>query len=138
MCQQTTVAAVIPFYERWMARFPTVEALAGAEIDEVLTYWQGLGYYRRARYLHAGAQWVVEHGWPSSVEEWRAVPGVGDYTAGAISSISLGLAAPVVDGNVERVYARICADEALNPALKRGAWEWTRSVMVEESPGDWN
>ncbi|MFM9873727.1 MAG: A/G-specific adenine glycosylase [Fimbriimonadaceae bacterium] len=138
MLQQTTVAAVVPFFERWMERFPSVEALASASEDEVLQYWQGLGYYSRARNLLAGAKKVVENGWPESVEGWRLMPGVGEYTAGAVSSIAQGIAAPVVDGNVERVFSRIAMDSSVGSELKKGAWRWAKSVLVEERAGDWN
>ncbi len=135
MLQQTTVKAVIPFYERWMTRFPTASSLAEASIDEVLTYWQGLGYYRRCRMLHAGAHFVLENGFPSSEQEWRKVPGVGEYTAAAIASIALGERVALVDGNVERVYARLTCDDSQN--LKPAAWKWAREVLAEDA-GSWN
>lgn len=135
MLQQTTVKAVIPFYERWMARFPDVGALASASMDEVLTYWQGLGYYRRCRMLHAGAVFVLEQGFPTCEAEWRKVPGVGEYTAAAISSIAFGERVALVDGNVERVFVRLNCDEAQN--LKATAWRWVREVLAEDA-GSWN
>lgn len=138
MLQQTTVAAVTGYFVRWMERFPTAEALAAASEEEVLQYWQGLGYYSRARNLHRGVQMVVAEGWPQSVDEWRKVPGVGDYTAGAVGSIAQGMKAPVVDGNVERVFARRMMFGGVGGELKRGAWEWAREVLVEDRPGDWN
>src|SRR5271154_6317647 len=109
MLQQTRVAAVLEHYARWMARFPTVEALAMASEDDVLTVWSGLGYYRRARFLHRGAKKIVaehEGSLPRSAAELRLLPGIGAYTAAAISSIAFGEAAAVVDGNVERVLLR--------------------------------
>jgi A/G-specific adenine glycosylase len=112
MLQQTRVDTVVPYHQRFLARFPTVEALAGAPEAEVLAAWSGLGYYRRARLLHQGARAVVErHGArvPDTFERLRALPGVGDYTAGAIGSIAYGLPVPVVDGNVERVLTRVHA-----------------------------
>lgn len=138
MLQQTTVAAVVPFFHRWMARFPTVQALADAEEADVLTAWQGLGYYRRARNLLAGARIITQTGWPQSVAEWRALPGVGPYTAGAIASISQNLPAALVDGNVERVYARLNADSSEGATLTRNAWAWAESNLELSSPGDWN
>lgn len=138
MLQQTTVAAVVPFFHRWMARFPTVESLAEAEEADVLVAWQGLGYYRRARNLLAGARRIVAEGWPQTLEEWRALPGVGPYTAGAIASISQHLPAALVDGNVERVYARLTADSAGGSGLTRNAWIWAEKNLNLESPGDWN
>lgn len=138
MLQQTTVAAVVPFFHRWMVRFPTVETLAGASEDDVLSAWQGLGYYRRARNLLAGARIIVQQGWPNTVEGWRALPGVGPYTAGAIASISQDQPAALVDGNVERVYARLAADAASGADLTRRAWDWAEQHLNRDAPGDWN
>src|SRR5437868_1086101 len=107
MLQQTQVATVLPYYERWMSRFPTVETLAAASEQDVLSLWQGLGYYRRCRMLLAGARWVAEHGIPQTAKDWMQAPGVGRYTASAIASIALGESVPVVDGNIERVFARL-------------------------------
>lgn len=109
MLQQTRVAAVLDHYGRWMARFPTVEALAAAPEDEVLAAWSGLGYYRRARFLHRASKAVVaDHGCtlPRAAAELRKLPGIGDYTSSAIASIAFGEAAAAVDGNVERVLRR--------------------------------
>jgi len=138
MLQQTQVATVIPFYERWMQRFPTVESLAKADEQEVLSHWQGLGYYRRCRMLQAGARHVLEHGTPASLDDWLAVPGIGRYTAGAISSIAQGHANPIVDGNVERVFARLTASESSGRELHRAAWEWAKQALDHARPGDWN
>lgn len=110
MLQQTRVEAVKPYYARFLERFPSVEALARAPLDEVLGSWSGLGYYRRARLLHRGAMHVAEvHGGrvPGDVEAIRAIPGVGAYTTGAIASQAFGLEAPLVDGNVARVLSRL-------------------------------
>ncbi len=109
MCQQTTVAAVVPFFERWMARFPTVGALAGADEQAVLGLWQGLGYYSRARNLQRAAVAVVErHGGavPRDRASLEALPGVGEYTAAAVMAFAFDEPAPVVDANVARVLAR--------------------------------
>jgi A/G-specific adenine glycosylase len=107
MLQQTTVAAVAPRFERFVARWPTVEALAAAADDEVLSEWAGLGYYARARNLVACARQVNERGgFPDTEAELRALPGIGDYTAAAIASIAFGRRAVVIDANVERVAAR--------------------------------
>ena len=138
MLQQTTVAAVIPYFERWMARFPSVEALAAASVEEVLSLWQGLGYYRRARNLHAAAQSMAASGVPRDHAGWRAVAGVGPYTAGAIASIAFGEAVPLVDGNVERVYARLALDDEDGTARHKRAWEWASANLVAERAGDWN
>ncbi len=110
MLQQTQVATVIPYYERWLARFPTFTALAAAEESDVLHAWQGLGYYARARNLHRAARHVAaRHGGelPRDLDAIRALPGVGRYTAGAIASFAFDLPAPIVDANVARVLARL-------------------------------
>lgn len=109
MAQQTTIAAVVPYFERWMERFPTVVALAAAGESDVLAHWQGLGYYSRARNLHRAAKEIVDrHGGavPNSIEELQALPGIGAYTAGAVLAFSFDAPAPVVDANVARVLAR--------------------------------
>lgn len=112
MLQQTRVEAVKEYYVRFLQRFPTAEALAAAEEDEVLKYWQGLGYYSRARNLHKAAKVIAQHGFPAAYEGIRKLPGVGDYTAGAVSSIAFSLPCPAVDGNVLRVLTRLFADES--------------------------
>jgi A/G-specific adenine glycosylase len=114
MLQQTQVATVIPFYERWMARFPTLQALASAPLEEVLRYWEGLGYYARARNLHHAAQSVIEkHGGrvPSDPQDLAVLPGIGRYTMGAIRSLAYRQPAPIVDANVMRVLSRVFAIE---------------------------
>jgi len=110
MLQQTTVAVVVPFYERWMQRFPSAEKLAAAEESEVLALWQGLGYYRRARNLHAAAQKIsgeLKGKFPCDYDGLRALPGVGDYTANAVLAFSRDECLPVLDTNVIRVVARL-------------------------------
>lgn len=110
MLQQTRVEAVKERYVQFLAAFPTAEALAAADEEEVLKLWEGLGYYSRARNLHRAAKVIAEHGFPATFEGVRALPGVGDYTAGAVCSIALGIPAPAVDGNVLRVLSRLYAD----------------------------
>ena len=110
MLQQTRVATVVPYFERWMRRFPSVAALARADEDEVMSLWQGLGYYSRARSLREGARHVVERHEgriPDGVTELLDLPGVGPYSAAAIASIAFGRRVPVVDGNVVRVLCRV-------------------------------
>lgn len=121
MLQQTRVEAVKEYYLRFMDRFPTAESLASAEEDEVLKLWEGLGYYSRARNLLKAAKQIAKEGFPSTYEGIRALAGVGDYTAGAISSIAFSLPCPAVDGNVLRVLTRYFADEGNidEPATKK-------------------
>ena len=113
MLQQTRVRTVIPYYRRFLERFPTVDALAAASIEEVLASWSGLGYYRRARQLHAAAQQIEAGGGkiPETYAEWLTLPGIGPYTAAAIASIAFGEYVPVLDGNVERLLTRRLAWE---------------------------
>lgn len=138
MLQQTTVAAVTPFFERFIARFPTVEALASAAEEDVLACWAGLGYYARARNLQSAARVIVnEHGgeFPADFERILALPGVGRYTAGAVASIAFEQRAPIVDANVARVLARVLLVEG--DLKKRDSQQklWdaaTRIVEIEE------
>ena len=128
MLQQTQVATVLGYYERFMNALPTVEALAEASEDEVLHLWTGLGYYSRARNLHKTARIVVaEHGgeFPRTVEALAELPGIGRSTAGAIASISMGLRAPILDGNVKRVLARYLAQDGYpgEPRVAAQLWE---------------
>lgn len=119
MLQQTTVAAVAPYYERFLARFPDVTALAAAPEEAVMQAWAGLGYYARARNLHACARTVAgQGGFPRDVEGLRALPGIGPYTAAAVAAIAFGVAVVPVDGNVERVAARLFAIAAPLPGAK--------------------
>ncbi len=119
MLQQTTVTAVIPYYERFVSRFPTVQALAAAPLDTVLSAWAGLGYYARARNLHACAQVVAASGgFPADLAGLQALPGIGAYTAAAIGAIAFSIPAVPVDGNVERVVSRLFAIEQPLPAAK--------------------
>jgi A/G-specific adenine glycosylase len=143
MLQQTQVATVIAYHERWMRIFPTVSALARAEEDDVLHAWQGLGYYSRARNLWRGAQAVVrDHDGrvPRSVEELRSLPGIGPYSAGAIASIAHGARAAIVDGNVIRVLSRLFGlrgDPSRMP-LKADLWARAEALVPEDRPGDFN
>jgi A/G-specific adenine glycosylase len=143
MLQQTRVAAVIPYYQRWMKRFPTVRALAEAPLDDVLAAWSGLGYYSRARNLHRGAQHVIAHlggALPRSIKELRAIPGIGAYTAGAVASIAFDMPEPLVDGNVARVLARLHALEGdiKSSATTRTLWKLAAELVPERAPGDFN
>ncbi|MFZ5481908.1 MAG: A/G-specific adenine glycosylase [Myxococcota bacterium] len=136
MLQQTRVDTVIPYFERFLRDFPTVDALAAAPLERVLERWSGLGYYSRARNLHACAKAIAAAGgFPRDAAGLRALPGVGPYTAGAIASIALGLDEPVVDGNVERVLARQHADA--RPA-KAWLWATARDLLPRGEAGDFN
>ena len=143
MLQQTQVKTVLGYYERWMQRFPTLQALAGAEDADVLHAWQGLGYYSRARRLLSGARAVTqEHGGqlPRDVAALLALPGIGPYSAGAIASIAFGLPEPIVDGNVVRVLSRLFAlrgDPAKAP-LKQELWRLARQLVPADRPSDFN
>lgn len=143
MLQQTRVATVIPYYRRWLERFPTVGRLAAASLDDVLAAWSGLGYYSRARNLHRGARYVVDQCGgqvPRDVRGLRALPGVGRYTAGAIASIAYGLREPVVDGNVARVLARLYAldGDVKSSAVTRQLWALADALVPADAPGDFN
>ena len=139
MLQQTRVDTVENYWSKFIERFPTVEALATADQDAVLEQWSGLGYYRRARLLHRGAQYVHETlagEVPSSADELRAIPGIGAYTAGAISSIAFDQPAPLVDGNVARVHSRLAAIEqpADQDAKAKHHWRFVEEVLVHGKP----
>ena len=144
MMQQTTYAAVLPYYERFLARFPSVESLAAADEADVLKQWEGLGYYARARNLHKAARSLVVDGkaaWPKSAAEWAKVPGVGPYTAAALASVLKGEPVPVVDGNVARVFARywmISEDFKKLPARARLAERLTPGIEQAAVPGNFN
>jgi A/G-specific adenine glycosylase len=143
MLQQTRVDTVVPYYERFLASFPTLEALAHADEDAVLSHWSGLGYYRRARLLHAGVREVVSrYGGevPEDAETRRALPGIGRYTAGAIGSIAFDKPEPVVDGNVTRVLARLFRiDETVGTAaMTKRLWREAGRLVPGERPGDFN
>src|SRR6185312_13506442 len=147
MLQQTRVQTVIPYWERWMQRFPTVRALADAPLDDVLAAWAGLGYYSRARNLKKGAEAVTAR-WagalPNCASELREVPGIGPYTAGAIASIAFGERTPLVDGNVARVLARVYAidDDIKSTAGQRALWQRAGELVTAlpegRAPGDLN
>lgn len=143
MLQQTRVDTVIPYYERFLQSFPSVQSLAAADEKEVLARWSGLGYYRRARMLHAGAQKVVkEHGGvvPNDPKALLQLPGIGAYTAGAIASIAFGQSEPILDGNVERVLTRVTAMSANpreNPA-RAELWALAAKLAKGPNPGALN
>ncbi|MGE0258700.1 MAG: A/G-specific adenine glycosylase [Alphaproteobacteria bacterium] len=139
MLQQTTVATVGPYFDRFVARFPDIGALAAAPLDAVLHAWQGLGYYARARNLHACAREVVgahAGSFPDDPARLRALPGIGDYTAAAIAAIAFGRPVAAVDGNVERVVARLFAERAPLPLAKKRLRGLAASLVPEKRAGD--
>ena len=138
MLQQTRVAAVIEYYVRFLARFPDVRSLAKASESAVLAAWSGLGYYRRARAMHAAARKIVDQfggEFPRTAEALSQLPGIGRYTAAAIASIAFAEPVAVVDGNVERVLSRFLGRDLRD---RRETWEHAASLLTAEHPGDWN
>jgi A/G-specific adenine glycosylase len=143
MLQQTRVSAVLDYYRRFLAACPTVEDLAALEEDRLMKLWQGLGYYNRARSLQKAARVIVEQyggQFPSDPQAIRALPGVGDYTAGAICSIAFGLPLPAVDGNVLRVVARLTGDESdiAAQSTKKRVAEQLQQVLPTQAAGAFN
>jgi A/G-specific adenine glycosylase len=142
MLQQTRVAAVIPYYEQFLERFPDIRALAEAPEEEVLRLWSGLGYYSRARNLQRAAQQIIASGgqFPRTVDEVLALPGIGSYTAAAILSIAFGAKHAVLDGNVARVLARL--DAIQGDLRENGRWRSLQKsadkLLDPKSPSDWN
>ena len=143
MLQQTQVTTVIPYYERFLRRFPTVKALSRAPLTAILDSWSGLGYYSRAKNLHAGASMIVREyagKLPSSPEDLRKIPGIGRYTAGAIASIAFDRPAPALDGNGIRVLARYLGirDDPGQGPVQRKLWETLTKLVPAQAPGDFN
>lgn len=143
MLQQTRVEAVIPYYERFLADFPTVQALADAPLDAVLRHWAGLGYYTRARNLHRAAQCVTrEHNgrFPATAASLQALLGIGRYTAAAIASIAHGEPCAALDGNIKRVLARLLAMDTTidSPAATDSLWHAAERLLDRSNPGDFN
>lgn len=143
MLVQTTVAAVIPYFERFLAQFPTVEALANADEAEVLKAWEGLGYYRRARQLHAAAKVIAgQHAGlvPDDLEALLALPGIGRYIAGAVLSFAFDRPAPIVEANTQRVLARLLAwtEDLAKPQTQKRLWTAADRLVPEVEPGEFN
>jgi A/G-specific adenine glycosylase len=141
MLQQTQVKTVIAYYRRWMETFPDAASLAAAPESKVLKFWEGLGYYRRARNLQAAAREITGRGgFPNTIEGLLALPGIGRYTAGAVGSIAFGLKLAVVDGNVSRVLARFLGIKAMvkSAEVQQKLWAWMQNAIPEKSPGDFN
>lgn len=142
MLQQTGVVAVIPYYERFLAAFPSVAALAAAPLDQVFELWAGLGYYRRARFLHEAARRVMsEHGgrFPDQLEAIMALPGIGRSTAGAIVSIAFDRKGPILDGNVRRVLCRLLAvfGDPRSGKVEKQLWQLAEILTPEDRPHDY-
>ena len=143
MLQQTRVESVIPYFERWMERFPTLESLAAASQHEVLATWEGLGYYSRARNLQRAAQIVMDEydgKLPEDVDLLRRLPGIGRYSAAAIASIAFGLDEPALDGNIRRVIARLfnVTEDARSPKGERKLWDLAAASLPPGRAGDYN
>lgn len=143
MLQQTRVETVIPYFERWMERFPTLASLAGASQQDVLAAWEGLGYYSRARNLHRAAQIVVREldgELPRDPQALGRLPGVGRYTAGAIASMAFGVDVPALDGNIRRVLARLfnLAEPARSPAGEQRLWQLAAEHLPAGRAGEYN
>jgi A/G-specific adenine glycosylase len=143
LLQQTRVETALPYYRRFVERFPTVHALAGAKLDQVLRLWAGLGYYTRARNLHKAARIMAfERGgaFPPSAEALQRLPGVGRYTAAAIASIAFGERAAVLDGNVQRVLTRLFAvrTSIAKASTQRRLWELAATLLAPRRPGEFN
>ena len=143
MLQQTRVAAAVPYYERFVQELPDIPALAACEEERLLKLWEGLGYYSRVRNLQKAARIVCEQyggQLPGDLAALKKLPGIGDYTAGAIASIGFGIPAPAVDGNVLRVFARLYNDEGdiMQPAVKAATTQKVMAQQPAEVPGDFN
>ncbi|MBI5842843.1 MAG: A/G-specific adenine glycosylase [Chloroflexi bacterium] len=143
MLQQTRVETVIPYFERWMRLFPTINDLAKASEHDVLNAWEGLGYYSRARNLHKAARIVAEKysgELPRNLDNLRALPGIGRYTVGAIASMAFGMDAPTLDGNLRRVFARLfdVTEPADSPAGEKILWSLAAEHLPKGQAGDYN
>ena len=143
MLQQTQVDTVIPYYNRWLKKFPNVNSLAKADENDVLKSWEGLGYYTRARNLHRAAKEIVsKHGGklPQTKEDVLALPGIGRYTAGAVLSIAFSQPVPLVDGNVIRVFTRLfnIHSEISSQSTQKNLWDIAAVLVPEKNPGDFN
>ena len=130
MLQQTQVAAVVPYFLRFVRRFPTIGDLAKARADSVMAAWSGLGYYRRATNLHRAAKIIAANGFPKTFEEWLALPGIGKSTAGAVAVFALGERRPILDGNAKRVLARLSAIDIPLEKAEDSLWAAAQSLLT--------
>lgn len=141
MLQQTQVKTVIPYYERWLLKFPTIEQLAAADLQEVLKAWQGLGYYARARNLHSCAREIVQKyggAFPQDFQTVTALPGIGRTTAGGILSAAFNRPVAILDGNVKRILARLSALQVPPAKANKQLWQLSESLLDRENPRDFN
>jgi A/G-specific adenine glycosylase len=138
MLQQTQLSVVLPYWQRWIMAFPTVEALAAASLEQVRLQWQGLGYYSRARRLHQAARVLVQQPWPSDLDGWIALPGIGRTTAGGILSSAFNAPEPILDGNVKRVLARLHAHERPPFRDQHLFWQRSEALLDPWRPRDFN
>lgn len=142
MLQQTTVAAVKPYFERFLKRFPNVGTLAAAKEEDVLHLWQGLGYYSRARNLRKAAQVIVANGgeFPASLDKLHSLPGIGRYTAGAILSFAMDRPAPILETNTLRLYCRLLGyrDDPRSTSGQHTLWSFAETLVPKKSPGEFN
>ena len=143
MLQQTQVATVLPYFERFLSSFPTISALAAADEQHLMTHWEGLGYYRRARLMHAAAKQIVldyDGVFPETYDEVLALPGIGRYTAGAILSISGAQRLPILEGNTQRVFSRWIAlrAPAMEPHANKLLWSVAEAMLPRRDPGTFN
>jgi A/G-specific adenine glycosylase len=138
MLQQTQLSVVLPYWQRWMAMFPTVDALATSSLEQVRLQWQGLGYYSRARRLHEAARVLVKQPWPKDLDGWMALPGIGRTTAGGILSSAFNAPTPILDGNVKRVLARLHAHGRRPSRDQSRFWQWSEELLDQSRPRDFN
>ena len=138
MLQQTQLSVVLPYWQRWIMAFPTVEALAAASLEQVRLQWQGLGYYSRARRLHQAARVLVQQPWPRDLDGWIALPGIGRTTAGGILSSAYNVPEPILDGNVKRVLARLHAHGRPPSRDQHLFWRWSEELLDLRRPRDFN
>ncbi|MEC8214269.1 MAG: 8-oxo-dGTP diphosphatase MutT [Cyanobacteriota bacterium] len=138
MLQQTQLSVVLPYWQRWMEAFPSLEALASASLQQVRLQWQGLGYYSRARRLHEAAQAIQATSWPRDLQGWQALPGIGRTTAGGILSSAINAPEAILDGNVRRVLARLRAHPT-SPARDQALfWQWSEALLDRPRSRDFN
>ena len=138
MLQQTQLSVVLPYWQRWIMAFPTVEALAAASLEQMRLQWQGLGYYSRARRLHEAARVLVQQPWPRDLDGWIALPGIGRTTAGGILSSAYNVPEPILDGNVKRVLARLHAHGRPPSRDQHLFWRWSEELLDLRRPRDFN